>query len=215
MVTMAASDQSPTPSQLSFWQTYKLPILLSLASVIVIVLSLALLVKSLTPSVPIRFSAMDQETASASAAGKRVVVDVAGALMAPGVYTLPAGSRVEDALTAAGGLSAEADSEFIAKNINRAQLLIDGMKFYVPEKGEDMTSHNGGSLFRRPESPENELTVNINSATQVQLESLTGVGPVTAGKIISNRPYTMLEDLVNKKAVSRSLFEKIKAFLTL
>ena len=187
-----------------FLQTYKIPILLGVSSIALIILSVILLVKSTQTASPIVFS---EEASVAGILSSSIHIDIEGAVINPGVYTLPAGSRVEDAIVAAGGLTGEADEERIALTLNRAAKLVDGAKLYVPKTGEEIqTSHNLESL-----SP----LININLASQSELEALPGVGPVTAQKIISGRPYQILDELVSKKAVGQSLFEKIKPQLAL
>lgn len=187
-----------------FLQTYKIPILLGVSSIALIILSVILLVKSTQTASPIVFS---EEASVAGILSSSIHIDIEGAVINPGVYTLPAGSRVEDAIVAAGGLTGEADEERIALMLNRAAKLVDGAKLYVPKTGEEIqTSHNLESL-----SP----LININLASQSELEALPGVGPVTAQKIISGRPYQILDELVSKKAVGQSLFEKIKPQLAL
>ena len=187
-------------------QTYKIPILLGIGSIGLIVISLILLVKSTQTTTPIVFS---DEASVAGILSGTIHIDIEGAVVNPGVYELPAGSRVEDAIMASGGLSGEADEEILGRTINRAAKVVDGAKLYISKTGEStapVTSHNSESS-----SP----LVNINFASQSELETLAGVGPVTAGKIISSRPYQTLEELVVKKAVGQSLFEKIKPQLGL
>lgn len=202
----------------SIWQTYRIPLILGAVSVFVIVFSLILLVKSTQTQIPIQFSSNkdalgDSNQSSSSANQKKMIhVDVEGGVRAPGVYILPSGSRIDDAFAKAGGLSEEADRDMLAKNLNRASILVDGAKIYVPKKGE--TSHNSDPLLQRQETSQNG-SVNINTASQNELESLPGVGPVTAKKIIDNRPYQTLEELVSKKAIGNALFEKIKGSLSL
>lgn len=186
-------------------RTYKIPILLGGVSVFAIIVSIVLLVKSTQTTTPIQFSSDNTEASSAAA----ITVDVEGAVVHPGVYTLPAGSRVEDAITAAGGLESDADEELFAKTMNRAMKLVDGGKIYVP------------SLSSSPVSPLRQLAdplsplISVNTASQSELESLPGIGPVTAQKIIANRPYQTLDELVAKKAVGQALFGKIKDTLSL
>lgn len=139
---------------------------------------------------------------------KSIMVDVAGAVQKPGVYALPSDSRVQDALIAAGGISANADSTIIAKTLNLAAKLSDGAKLYIPSLGELGTSTDTSVLG------EGTAAININTATAQVLESLPGVGSVTANKIIANRPYVTIEELVSKKAVSQSVFTKIKEMVT-
>lgn len=140
-------------------------------------------------------------SASENDSGK-VVVDVEGAVINPGVYNLTPKSRVVDALAAAGGMSDEADRPYVEKNINLAQKVSDGLKIYVPRVGEQILS---GYSSKQANS-----TLNINTATEADLESLPGIGAVTAEKIIAGRPYTSSDDLVKRKIVGQSTFEKIK-----
>jgi competence protein ComEA len=186
-------------------RNYKIPILLGGISVFAIVVSIVLLVKSTQTTEPIRFSS---EEASGSALGAATItVDVEGAVLRPGVYMLPGGARVEDAITAAGGLGSGVDEELFAKTINRAAKITDGTKLYIPKVGVDQTSHTVSDT-------QNGL-ISVNFATAAQLDVLPGVGPVTAQKIIDNRPYQTLDELVTKKAIGASLYEKLKNNLSL
>jgi competence protein ComEA len=90
----------------------------------------------------------------------------------------------------------------------------DGMKAYIPFMGD--TSHNLGTVVATTgTSSQNGVFVSVNIASKDKLDSLAGVGSVTAQKIIDNRPYATLEDLVTKKAIGPSLFEKLKNQLSL
>lgn len=136
---------------------------------------------------------------------QKIVVDVEGAVIDPGVYKINSDSRLVDALAAAGGLSEEADREYVQKNINLAQKVSDGLKIYVPRVGEEVkgvassvSADSGGPV------------ININTASASQLDSLPGVGQVTAGKIIDGRPYSDSKELVDRKIVGQSTFDKIK-----
>ena len=128
-----------------------------------------------------------------------IVVDVGGAVERPGVYQLAADARVNDALTAAGGLSAEADRSWVARYLNLAQAVVDGAKIYIPNQGESISSING---------------ININTATASELDSLWGVGAKRAADIINNRPYVKVEELVTKAGVPQNVYEKIKDQIT-
>lgn len=145
------------------------------------------------------------DTSSKSHASE-IAVDVSGEVLHPDVYHLPADSRIQDALIAAGGLSALADREYISKYINLAQKITDGAKIYIPSLNDESPSYDRSS--------KNSL-ININTASSSVLEGLSGIGPVTAEKIIDGRPYFSLEDLVTKKALSKKVFEKIQAELSL
>lgn len=134
---------------------------------------------------------------------KQISVDVSGAVVDPGVYQLDENSRVEDAILIAGGLSENANGEYVSKYLNMAQKLTDGMKIYIPKAGEQ---YSGGVSSVAGVKTQ----VNINTSTQAELEALSGIGPVTAAKVISGRPYSKIEDLLTLKIVSKSVFEKIK-----
>lgn len=138
--------------------------------------------------------------------GKRITVDVEGAVQSPGVYTLPAGSRLQDALIAAGGMDDKADRNTVAKSINLASKLIDGAKVYIPVVGEEIansgTSQVLGVDINRP--------VDINNASLSELDALPGVGKTTADKIIANRPYSSIDDLILKKVVNKKVFDEIR-----
>lgn len=151
--------------------------------------------------VPAEASANDSESAT------KIFVDVSGAVEKPGVYELNSSARIQDALSAAQGLSAEADREYISRSVNLAQPVRDGMKLYIPTKGEEVAgifSSDGNSV-----SNKNGL-ININSASSSELESLPKIGAVTAQKIIDGRPYTRIEELIERKVIGEKTFEAIK-----
>lgn len=142
---------------------------------------------------------------------KNIQVDVEGGVFRPGVYTVSYDSRVQDALVAAGGLSAAADRDYVAKHVNLAQRVTDGAKIYIPRVGEQI-------LDGAQSNPQTALDaaglININSATSDQLDSLPGIGATTAQKIIANRPYENVQDLLTKKVVGQKVFNEIKDKLT-
>lgn len=138
---------------------------------------------------------------------ERVIrVHIAGAVVNPGVYTLKDGDRVTDAIAAAGGFTEDANRDAL----NLAARLADGQKITVPRMGEPTPVAGPGE--------ETQGKVNINTATQAQLEALPGIGPVTAQRIIEfrtrNGPFKSLEDLKIQKLVPASTFEKIKDKIT-
>jgi competence protein ComEA len=141
-----------------------------------------------------------------------VVIEVSGAVETPGVYKLSTNARVEDALIAAGGISADADRNWMEKTLNRAARIVDGQKIYIPRVNEQnsgssasniagyqSTSSTGGSNYTK--------SININGASQKELESLWGIGPVTAQNIIEQRPYSSIEELLNKKILKTNVYE--------
>ena len=137
----------------------------------------------------------------------KIIIDVEGAVINPGVYSLKTGSRIQDSLIAAGGLSQEADRAYIEKNINLAIALTDGQKIYIPKLSDAQKTGvvDGVSMDSSFSSK-----ININSASTSDLDSLSGIGVVTAQKIIDARPYNSIDDLLNRKIVSSKVFEQIK-----
>lgn len=143
---------------------------------------------------------------------QKIAVEVAGEVEKPGVYSLEIGSRINDLLTAAGGLSAEADREWVAKNINLAQKLVDGAKIFVPKKDELCVVGCESGMGSGGEEIANKI--NINIASESELDTLWGIGPATAKKIIEGRPYQKPEELLEKKIVRKDVWEKIKDKIT-
>jgi competence protein ComEA len=167
------------------------------------------------------------ETASASSSATidqkpEIVVEISGAIVKPGVYKLAGGSRIEDLLIASGGLAADADRLWVDKYINRAAKLIDGQKIYIYKNGELVSSNDnqseGGSarnsmgVKQYQGGVEGSLTstLNINTASLSELDSLPGIGQVYGQSIIDHRPYSSTEELVSKEVISQSIFDKLK-----
>lgn len=204
------SDNLPDmlPADISrFISTYKIPLILGGVGVILLMTVIILQIKANNQTGDILF-----ETASSS--GKlKIAFDIEGAVEKPGLYQLDEGARVEDILTLAGGLSADADRGWAEKSLNRAAKLIDGGKIYLPSAGEI----SSGKVFSNPSNLLGITTgkVNINTVSQSELESLPGVGQTTAVKIISGRPYMTLEELKSKKIVGAALYEKIKDLVSI
>lgn len=147
--------------------------------------------------------------AKAEETSSKIFVDVGGAVEKPGVYELTSSSRIQDALSVAGGLSADADREYISKTLNLAQPAVDGLKLYIPSVGEKVAGIVTSSLSGGSGTSISGL-ININSASSSQLEGLPKIGPVTAQKIISGRPYAKIEELVEDKVLGQKTFEAIK-----
>ena len=154
----------------------------------------------------------DEEAAEAKDA---IVVDVAGAVASPGVVELKDGARVADALDAAGGLAEDAD----LTSVNRAALLTDGQRVYVPRVGEQVApvegDGSGGVAADGAQSTATGQAVNINDADLAELDALPGVGPATAQAIIDDReangPFTAPEDLMRVSGIGEKKYEKLKS----
>ena len=186
---------------------FKLPIALSLVG-------LVLIIGGIFASGANKSKPRDFPKESLVQKDKMISVDVSGAVNKPGVYQLKEGDRIEEAIKLAGGFAQTASGEYISKYLNMAQKLSDGSKIYVPVVGESASI--GGYTGQGVVAGSNtQAKVNINTGTQAQLEALPGIGPVTASKIISDRPYQKIEDLLDKKIVNKSTFEKIKDVVTL
>lgn len=151
-----------------------------------------------------------------------IIVHITGEVKNWGVIELPQGSRIIDAVNKAGGFTDDADVE----TVNLAYVLSDGIKVYIPSKNEDemgdftteeyITADSGDNVItggERMEENKNEL-VNINKATQTELETLPGIGPSTALKIISyrneNGAFSSIEDIKNVNGIGNSKFESIR-----
>jgi competence protein ComEA len=107
-------------------------------------------------------------------------------------------------LVAAGGLSLEADRNWVTQTLNLAAKVKDGDKIYIPFVGG-----SGQSQEPTGSDPAGKK-ININKASLSELDTLSGVGPVTAQKIIDNRPYAAVADIITKKVVSQKVYDTIK-----
>lgn len=151
--------------------------------------------------------------------GKEITVEIAGAVINTGVYKLSSGSRIDDLLIVAGGFSADADRSWTDKYLNRASKLTDGQKVYIPfiNQQSDEVSASSSGVYQSGSSTfssDSNGLININTASLSKLDSLSGIGPVYAQKIIDHRPYSKIEDLVTNGAVTQTLYEKIKDKIT-
>lgn len=146
-----------------------------------------------------------------------LVVDVQGGVAEPGVRELPAGSRVADAIAAAGGYATDADLAAAATAINLAQVLADGEQIRVPRVGDAPAAVAGDSATSSAPATGGGGMVNLNTATPEELEALPGIGPVTVQKIVAARqeqPFASLEDAVQRGVINRGQLEDIQAVAT-
>jgi competence protein ComEA len=146
------------------------------------------------------------DTIAFSAGGRHAVVHVAGAVRQPGVYDLPPGARVQDAVRRAGGAKASADLDAV----NLAALLADGQQIVVPARGAASVAAAGaGAAADAPTAP-----VSLGSATLEQLQTLDGVGPATAQKIVAYRTehggFRSVDDLANVAGIGPKKLAAIK-----
>lgn len=213
---MGKDDGSFNDRVKNYLEFYKFPLILGLTGIIFLGAAIGLLIKNSMSGGEVIFTS--SRDASPSASLGKIQVDIEGAVISPGVYTLPFGSRVADALIASGGLAASADRSWAEKNLNRAAKLTDGGKIYIPKAGEvgsAQTISTGNAGNSAGVLGTTSKAININTASQSELEALPGVGPVTAGKIISGRPYQSVDELKSRKIVGASLFGKIKDMIVI
>lgn len=141
-----------------------------------------------------------------------ITVDVKGAVKAPGIYDLPVGSRVNDAVQKAGGLTEQADS----KSLNLAQKISDEALVYVPTKGEESASQQAGS--GTASSTSKEKKVNINKASLEELKQVKGLGGKRAQDIIdhreSNGEFKSVDELKKVSGIGAKTIEKLKDYVT-
>lgn len=134
-----------------------------------------------------------------------IVVDVEGAVVRPGVVRLAPGARVADAVAAAGGTTPDADPAAL----NRAAIVRDGARVYVPHYGETPPAGSVGS--------ESERKVDINHASAAEIESLPGIGPSTAARIVrarEQRAFAKVEELQTRGLVTARVLADIRDLVT-
>jgi competence protein ComEA len=156
-------------------------------------------------------SAAGADGSVAAGADGRVAVHVAGRVRRPGLVRLPAGSRVQDAVRAAGGSAAGADLDAV----NLARKLTDGEQVFVPGPGDPPPPPPPGAAADAGAAPSAPL--DLNTATLEQLDALPGVGEVTAGRIIAYRsahPFTAVDELLEVPGIGQRRFDQLKDLVT-
>jgi len=152
-------------------------------------------------------------------------VDIEGAVKNPGLYPLKEGSILEDLLAVCGGFSDSVDEVKVAKEFNRAEILLDGQKIYIPTKGE-VAGVETGAISSETASSSGAVSagtpigkININTATAEQLDTLSGIGPAYAGRIIDYRNshggFKSIEEIQEVTGIGPKTFEKLKDQITI
>jgi competence protein ComEA len=165
-------------------------------------------------------SGLTPAAGSAVAAGSttgaaEVVVDVEGAVAKAGLLRLPQGSRVGDAVAAAGGYSAQVDIAAATALLNLAQILSDGQQIHVPLRGEAVAATPGAAGSTDGPTAGSGL-IDVNTATPEQLDTLPGIGPVTVAKIVAARqetPFVSIDELASRGVIGPSTLEKIRSLI--
>jgi competence protein ComEA len=164
----------------------------------------------------VELGAVDPSLGRAGGSGAHeIVVEVAGAVARPGVYRLPEGTRLGEAIDLAGGYGPRVDAARAERELNLAGALADGDRILVPSR-DDPTESSPTDGSGPPGAETNDL-VNLNTATQAELEALPGIGPVTASKIIAARedqPFTSIDELRGRGIVGEKTFADLADLIT-
>jgi competence protein ComEA len=142
-----------------------------------------------------------------------ITVDIEGAVKNPGVYKLKNGSIIQDAINSAGGLNENVDNDLMAKDINRAETLKNNQKLLIPiltQTGQQVAGTNTETVSANK--------INLNTASLEQLDSLPGIGPVYAQRIIEYRKkkqFSSLEEVMEIQGIGEKTYEKMKDLITI
>lgn len=142
-----------------------------------------------------------------------IYVDIKGAVKVPGIYQLKNQQRIWDALALAGGVSEEADTA----QVNYAQKVKDQMIIYVPKKGEPVAQSLETLQESAPAQQNQEEKINLNTATEAELQTISGIGAKKAQEIIRFRdeqgPFKTVEELKNVPGIGEKTVERLKDML--
>lgn len=182
------------------------------AAIVVVVAFLFFILKGGESEVAeIRDSSNESTAITEERVDTKLIIDIGGEVNEPKVIELPEGSRVGDAIEAAGGITDEADMT----DINQAAFVSDGEKIFIPSKLDEGENDPGGEAsYGSQNSGYADGKININTADSQQLQQLNGVGPATAEKIISYREengrFRSIEDIKNVSGIGDKTYEKLK-----
>lgn len=145
-------------------------------------------------------------------------VDISGAVSKPGVYAVDSGSRWQDVVLQAGGFTSEANQQFIHQQLNLSRQVKDQDKLYIPLTGEEDLSKatnelNSSEAEKQSSNSDSKIAsnalINVNQATQSQLETLPNIGPKRAQDIILSRPYISNADFLERSGLSTNLAQEL------
>lgn len=207
---MKAEAKSPLEGRVNQWLEAHRTLVLAVVGLLIATAALVFALRWQAPA-PIVIEPPDPSaTPLPTATSGPMQVYISGAVVRPDVYTLPPGAIVRDAVEAAGGLTADADRD----RINLAQHLSDGEHVHIPRVGEAPTPAPQVSAG----TPTPSGPIDINTATQAELETLPGIGPALAQRIIEYReehgPFTSIEQIQNVSGIGPAKFEAIKDLIT-
>jgi len=174
----------------------------------------------------IQLSQTNTDPAQTDKKPEEIIFDIEGAINTPGVYKIPIGSVLIDAINKAGGLSVEADNERIARELNQASVIGNNAKLYIFKNSDkdiqvvnntnNLVSNSSASLAANNNlnSQASTTKINLNKATLQELDTLPKIGPVLAQRIIdwrdANGGFEVIEDLKKVKGIGDSTFEGLK-----
>jgi competence protein ComEA len=209
----------------------RLFILLKRPLVIITVCLLAILLLQWYKSTSRQTSPLTVNTNQVSAqipndSSRYIYVDLSGSVVEPKVHRVPENTRLFEILSASGGLNELADRPYFYRNYNLAMILNDQDKIYVPsinevvsgvylENNKLVSAYTQGTTQSKQSASEPTGKISINTASQALLETLKGVGNITASRIIAGRPYKTIDELVDKDILKSALFDSIKDQLDL
>ncbi len=200
-------------------------------SVALVLVAIVLVVGGPSPRITIPTEASSDDPGlvtdpAGATTGPEVVIEVVGAVARPGLYRLAAGTRVADAIAAAGGYGPRVDIGRATIQLNLAARLADGDRVVVPSRDDPKAGSGpvvaggttgGGSVRGGGAAPTTgagrPAPVDLNHASASELDTLPGIGPVTAAKIVAardERPFATVDELRSRKIVGQATFEKLR-----
>lgn len=207
-----SDDHNRIKTQLSgFWFTYKYQIIST--SILLVVLCGVLfgtrIKKSAHQDDPVVITKAEPTISDENVS--KIVVDIAGAVVNPGVYEVSAGSRVRAVLDLAGGFSDVVNTEWVSKALNQAEVLSDGQKIFIPSVNDEELVET----FTTETVSRGSQLINLNTASSEELERLPGIGPSYAERIIAARPFSTVEELLLVPGIGEKRFQELEALVTI
>jgi competence protein ComEA len=210
----STADAEAQPARLNLATLAATPTALGLGAAVIVALLATFVALGGLPSGAADAAAPSGSVPVDGAVGGELVIEVAGAVAKPGVYHLEAGSRVGDAIAAAGGFVPRVAADRVAADLNLAAPLHDGDRILVPSRDDRASPAPGGGGTGARVSPG---AVDLNHATEAELDALPGIGPVTAAKIVASReetPFTSVDELRSRGLVGQKVFDKLRPLIT-
>lgn len=137
---------------------------------------------------------------------------ISGSVNNPGVYKVNDETRIIDLINTAGGFDINTNEEFVAEKMNLSKLVADQDHIFIPKKESESSSVLSSESSQ---SGQEDGLISINNASESELTTISGVGPATAQKIIDNRPYSKLEDLLKVQGIGQATLNKLLPFIRL